>query len=96
MRSWSLLLAGLLIWAAHFFILYGIGEFAGDGEASRIATAFTTLLALTLLAIIALRVARLPTSAGFEAWRRTSGLFGALLGALGVLWQSLPLIPSLG
>ena len=30
MRTWAILLGGLLVWAGHFFALYGIGEFAGS------------------------------------------------------------------
>jgi|GEM_PF-6474181 len=36
MRTWLILLAGLLLWTAHFFLLYGIGEFVGETTGPRI------------------------------------------------------------
>src|SRR3546814_13618413 len=46
MRTWALMLGGLLIWAAHFFALYGIGEFAGSSAGARATVAGLTILAL--------------------------------------------------
>ena len=90
MKSWLILLAGLLLWAAHFFLLYGIGEFAGDGRGARIAAGLATVAAIGLAAGIGWRIWRMDTAAGFASWRRGVALFGLILGAVAILWQSLP------
>lgn len=90
MKSWLILLAGLLLWAAHFFLLYGIGEFAGDGRGARIAVGLATIAALGLAATIGWRIGRMDAAAGFVSWRRGVALFGLILGAVAILWQSLP------
>ena len=92
MKSWLILLAGLLIWAAHFFLLYGIGEFAGDGRGARIAVGLATIGALGLVAAIGWRIGRMDAAAGFASWRRGVAFFGLILGAIAILWQSLPAI----
>src|SRR3546814_12571501 len=35
MRTWDLMLVGMLIWVAHFFALYGIGVVAGASAGAR-------------------------------------------------------------
>lgn len=92
MKSWLILLAGLLLWAGHFFLLYGIGEFAGDGRGARVAVGLATTGALGLVAIIGWRIGRMDAAAGFAGWRRSVALFGLVLGAVAILWQSLPAI----
>lgn len=94
MRSWLLLLGGLIVWAAHFFILYGIGEFAGSGAGARAAILAATAIALVSLALLVTRIPRQPSATGFEPWRRSLALGGASLGGLGVVWQALVLIAS--
>lgn len=46
MRSWLLLLGGLLIWAAHFFALYGVASlFPGRDLAHHLAIGLTVVAA---------------------------------------------------
>lgn len=90
MRTWTLLLSGLLVWAVHFFILYGIGEFAGSDPASRIAVAAMTAICLAACALLAWAIARAPQQDGFGQWRARLALAGLGLGAIAVIWQGFP------
>lgn len=92
MRSWLLLLGGLIIWAVHFFLLYGIGEFAGAGRVPRAAILAATIIALASLALLLAKLGASPSVTGFEGWRRSLALSGASLGGLAVIWQTLVLI----
>ncbi|BAK65578.1 hypothetical protein SLG_09030 [Sphingobium sp. SYK-6] len=94
MRGWLILLSGLVLWAGHFFLLYGIGEFWGEGIAPRIAVAILTLAALGIAAAIFLRLWRAAPVDGHERWRRQSTLGGLLLGGVAILWQALPALLS--
>lgn len=89
MRSWLILLGGLLLWAIHFFALYAIGEFAADGMASRLAVGLLTMVLLTadILLILWIRHRR---RSGFSRWRDQVGMLGALLAAVAIVWQGLP------
>ena len=88
MRTWLMLLGGLLLWAGHFFALYLIAEFWGDGRPARLAAAALTLLGLAANAALLLRLRRADT------WVRRIGGTGALLAILAIAWQGLPLLLS--
>ena len=92
MRSWAFLLAGLLIWAAHFFILYGIGSvFPGEPIASWLTIAVTALALAAnggLLWLVALR--RLGRPDRFDRWRDGLTALGLGLSFVAVAWQGLP------
>ncbi len=86
MRTWLVLLGGLIVWAVHFFGLYAIAEIAPSAE---------PVIALTLLCVIAdicllRRIARLPSGNDFLAWRRSVSIGGAGFSLLAVVWQALP------
>lgn len=90
MRTWLILLGGLLVWTAHFFALYGIGEFAGPSMASRLAVLLLSALALSADGLLARRLLPLPRSDEFGRWRAGVALGGLALSALAILWQALP------
>lgn len=90
MRSWLILLAGLLLWAAHFFLLYGIGEFGGDGSGPRIAVLAVTLACLLAGAAMLLPLVRAPSADAYERWRNASALLGVVLSMIAIVWQGLP------
>lgn len=90
MRSWTILLGGLLVWAAHFFMLYGIGEFAGATAGSRTSVLLTSALALLADGLLARRLLPLVRTDEFAHWRAGVALGGIALSALAVLWQTLP------
>lgn len=86
MKSWLILLSGFLIWAVHFFGVYGIGEIAPQPS---------WVIALTLACIVANQLAlygllQMPADEHFSAWRRFIAGGGIGLSLLAVVWQSLP------
>src|SRR3546814_8129065 len=88
--TWALMLGGLLIWAAHFFALYGIGEFAGSSAGARAAVAGLTILALGGVGLIAYRSRRRSTSDDFAGWSVRLGQGALLLSAIEVVWPAFP------
>lgn len=90
MRSWLLLLGGLLVWAAHFFALYGIGEFSDGGVAARGAILLLGVVAILADGLLARRLLPLPREGDFARWRAGVALGGIMLSALAIFWQSLP------
>ena len=89
MRSWLILLSGLLIWAVHFFALYLIGEFAGDARLSRATILAASLLCMGIAIWLLIRFRR-GVDDGFDKWRWQTAQAGLMLGLLSVLLQSLP------
>lgn len=86
MRSWLILLGGPLVWAVHFFGLYGIGEFAPSIGAVLILTVVCILANLWLM----WRFRRLRVAEAFSGWRRFVAMGGVGLSLVAVVWQSLP------
>jgi len=62
MRTWLILLGGLILWTAHFFLLYGIGEFIGETTAPRISVMVITLACLAGIAVLAVLLKRFCAS----------------------------------
>lgn len=89
MRAWAILLGGLLVWAAHFFLLYAIGEFARDAIMARIAIGLLTIACLAAELIILAVCLKRPRD-GFGQWQRQVGALGAALGGIAIVWQGLP------
>ena len=90
MRGWLLLFGGLLIWAVHFFLLYGFASsFPGMAVAHWLTLAAT---GATLAANAAIIYATSPWRTHGDAvdhWIRTVGFGGASLSSLAVIWQGL-------
>lgn len=86
MKSWLILLGGLIVWAVHFFGVYAVGEIA---PRPWLVVALTIACAAADIWLI-LTLRRIPASGDFPAWRRSVGLGGAGLSLIGVVWQSLP------
>lgn len=92
MRSWLILLSGLLLWAAHFFLLYGIVEFAGDDRAPRLAVLAITALCLACGLLLARSLNRVSGQSRFGSWLIPGARIGLLLGQIGIVWQALPVL----
>jgi hypothetical protein len=90
-RKWALLLGGLVIWALHFFAIYGVASIFPRQAAAHWLTILLTLPALigdaALLWISAGR--RLASPQGdLDAWMSDVAALGAALSFIAVLWQA--------
>ena len=98
MQRWIEMLAGLLIWAAHFIGVYGIssiGEVASAASAPEWRAAnivFSAACAVALIAVLVLTMRRMRRNSGNDLGGFVSGIgtMGAALGLLGVVYQTLP------
>lgn len=88
MRSWFLLLGGLVIWTVHFFGIYAIGEID-----PRIAWVIgITLVCLAADIWLLLYLLRMRSDGHFARWRRSVAIGGAGLSLVAVVWQSLAVL----
>jgi len=98
MKYWFILLAGLLLWATHFGLIYAIASISiqATGENTLLSRALIVgsgLVFAGILVVLWLRMRR----GGDEVDRfsQSLSLTGALIGIVAILWQSLPaLVPS--
>lgn len=93
MREWTILLGGLVIWAAHFFTLYAIASILPGEDEARFLVLVATLAALALDALV-LRMALIsrPKKSPGDALMAKAGIAGALLSLVAISWQGLPAI----
>jgi hypothetical protein len=84
------MVSGLMIWAAHFSVIYG---FTGLACARGLAGAVPWVIALATLAAVAacllMAVQEIGQRQGFVSWM-TAGSAGVAL--LAILWQALPVL----
>lgn len=91
MMKWLLLLGGLLVWAAHFFLLYAIASiFPGQSIARTLSITVTGIALVADALIIWHAVARGGRDSGLEKWTWQVALAGGLLSFIAVLWQGIP------
>ncbi len=89
MRSWLLLLGGLLVWAVHFFALYAVGSIFLTTDFARGLTIALTLACLLVLFLIGRRAWLAPVPDAESGWIRIVGLWGVAIGGIAILWQGL-------
>ena len=96
MGRWTLFLGGLLVWAAHFFLIYGIGSIFLTSPIARLVVAAATALAaaanITLILEARRRLKR--EQDGLERWMAALSLPMAALSLVAVLWQGFPALLS--
>lgn len=95
MPRWRLLLGGPLIWALHFGAIYAVTSvsYVAIGATNTIARIVVVALsALCLLGCLWVGIAafRRPQSEGLERLWRTVAISGAVLAAIAIVWQTLP------
>lgn len=92
MRSWTLLLAGLCVWAAHFFTLYAIAStLPGRPEfAAWPVLGATAAAAVADVLILKQALARTKLPDPTDAWIARVAAAGAGLSLLAVAWQAAP------
>ena len=92
MRSWLLLLGGLIVWAAHFFMLYGIASIWPGDPVARLLTGAVTLVAVAADAFLLRLVVHDRKRDELDQWVREVAIAGAAISLVAVLWQGLPAI----
>ena len=91
MRTWAILLGGLIVWTVHFFALYIIASiFPGQGTA-RWLSALATLLCLAADIGLLLWIRRAGDTL-LNGWGASIGTVLAALSLVAVLWQGLPIL----
>ena len=91
MRHWAFLLSGLIVWAAHFFLLYAFASLFSGNDLARWLTLAATLPALAADGAVVWWAVRGPRSV-VGAWGRQLAGLGAALSIVAVVWQALPAI----
>lgn len=97
MRKWSLLLGGLTIWAAHFFLIYGFGSIFPGSPIANILTLIVTVPALAADAALAWTAwtgVLIADADELDNWVLNVAAVGAALSFVAVLWQALPAVMS--
>lgn len=93
MREWALLLGGLVVWAAHFFLVYGFASiFPGMALARWLAIGATIAALAADAAILWLALAGGRLADELERWQARVGAAGAALSFVAVAWQGFPAI----
>ena len=93
MRSWTLLLGGLIVWGLHFFLVYGIASVFPGTMRARVLTIAVTLLCLGgagLLLRSAVRRRRDADRDGLSGWMLGISAGGAALAVVAIVFQGLP------
>ena len=94
MRVWLFLLGGVLVWAADFFLLYGIVSIFLMTPLSRGLALAVTVAAVAADAWLFWRSWRWQASADddYDRWLARMALLVAAISAIAVLWQGFPAI----
>ena len=99
MAKWLFALGGLLVWAAHFFLLYAFSSiFPGSGLA-RVLSLVATIPALAADAILLVLATKKQLSGGdseIQQWMNGLAGLSAAGSFVAVVWMALPavLIPA--
>ena len=93
MRTWLVLLSGLLVWTAHFFGVYGAASLFPGSVVAHWLTGLLTLSGLGALAFLALPLLR-RRGAGdrgeLSHWIDGVALLGIALAGVAILYQGVP------
>ena len=94
MREWAMMLGGLLVWAAHFVLIYVVASMADISPLSQEGAWRMAGLGLTGICVAAIAALLWWTVRTQEAsaLARRLGLFGGGLSLIAVVWQALPLL----
>lgn len=93
MGKWVLLLGGLLVWTAHFFLLYAFASLFPGSATARLLTGVATAAGLAANGLLLWRLAGaslLKESDDLDRWMRDLAATGAILSLVAVAWQGLP------
>ncbi len=93
MRTWLLLLSGLIIWTLHFFGIYTAASLFPGTSLAKWLTGLLTLAALvSLAAVLFLLKGKLKDreSDSLSLWTHRLALLSGALAGIAILYQGLP------
>ena len=92
MRAWIQLLSGLLVWTAHFFLVYGIASLLPGTVAAKLLVGSATLICLAATGWLLWRALASRRSAPDDLgrWRSQLSAAGSVLALVGIAYQGLP------
>jgi hypothetical protein len=91
LRAWVMLLGGLLVWAAHFFLLYALASLFPGQQIARTFTLIATVPALAAdVLLLRTAAARALRTNELDRWVYKVSAIGAILSLVTVVWQALP------
>jgi hypothetical protein len=89
-RGWTFLLAGLIVWAVHFFALYAIASVFPTTAAARLLTLGATLLCFGAIVLLGRDALRFQPADRVGTWIRSVALGGLAIAVVAIFWQALP------
>ena len=91
MRFWRNLLGGLILWAAHFFAIYGIASILSGTQAAVVLAILVTGLALAVTAWLFAKTASSLRGASddIQRWSSRLSLLGYVLAGAAIAYQGL-------
>ena len=93
MRAWIEMLGGLIVWAAHFFALYGIASILPGTVMARWLTVAATLVAFGIAAWVlwrALANQRRVGSDNLGRWMAGVAAAGSGIALVAIIYQGMP------
>jgi hypothetical protein len=95
MRTWTILLGGLVVWTVHFLVVYGVASVLPGQPAARWLVLAATLPALVVDGLIlwwTIGAASRPDP--LDRWTSHLGATGAAISLIAVIWQCAPALLS--
>lgn len=92
MRGWAFMLGGVLVWAADFFLLYGIASIFLTTPTARVLALLVSAVALAADGwLLWTSWAQLGSvDDPYRRWMARLALFTAAISTVGVIWLAFP------
>ena len=90
MRTWALLLGGLIIWTVHFFALYIIASVWLTTPLARGLTLALTIACLGAVGLLLVGMQRRQADTDMDRWVHVVASVGFGIAGVAILWQGLP------
>jgi len=89
-RTWALLLGGLIIWTVHFFALYIIASVWLTTPLARGLTLALTIACLGAVGLLLVGMQRRQADTDMDRWVHVVASVGFGIAGVAILWQGLP------
>ena len=91
MRTWTILLGGLVVWTVHFLVVYGVASVLPGQPAARWLVLAAALPALAIDGLILWKtIGGGSRPDALDRWVSQLGAIGAAISLIAVIWQCLP------